>query len=80
MNTPRLVIVMAARGYYDINAILSEQQTVPTELATDLIKLGHFDANQDGPDLRKGTKIDLPFWLVQGGLQSYATVHTPKVP
>jgi hypothetical protein len=51
-------------AYYSIDDILTEQETVPVQMTTDIIKLGHLDPNTDNPDLPAKTKIELPMWLV----------------
>eukprot|EP00040_Diaphanoeca_grandis_P019322 m.101994 g.101994 ORF g.101994 m.101994 type:complete len:190 (-) comp27372_c0_seq1:98-667(-) len=67
-------------SYYDIDDILTDQESIPVELKTDIIKLGHFDPNTDSPDLKEACKLDLPLWLVSTmSKRGLLTVLEPKV-
>lgn len=49
--------------YYDIDAILAEQEPVPCTFHADIIKIGHLDPNSLDSTLRANTTLELPFWL-----------------
>eukprot|EP00039_Didymoeca_costata_P024890 m.11819 g.11819 ORF g.11819 m.11819 type:complete len:196 (+) comp4528_c0_seq2:214-801(+) len=66
--------------YYDIDTILAEDQDVPCIFASDVIKLGHLNPLVSRKEIRKGTKISLPFWLVKElKSKGYITTETPKM-
>ncbi|RUP47167.1 hypothetical protein BC936DRAFT_146059 [Jimgerdemannia flammicorona] len=50
--------------YYNIDAILADQQKLPCIFKCDVKGLGYLDGNND-VDLRRDTKVELPFWLVE---------------
>lgn len=52
-------------SYYDINAVLAEEERIPCELQTDIIKLGHLDKMRDDTNLQRGAKLLLPIWLAK---------------
>ncbi|KAH8600754.1 hypothetical protein B0O99DRAFT_503257 [Bisporella sp. PMI_857] len=49
-------------SYYDLDAILTDAQKVPTTFELDIPGLGYLD-NAPGRPLKAGTKLDLPLWL-----------------
>lgn len=52
------------------------------EISTDLPNLGFLDQGADSPDLARGTKLELPYWCVEGLVsnkaRSYLQVDIPK--
>lgn len=50
-------------SYYDLDAILAEEERVPTTFLSNAQDLGMLDSSSDGNDLSKGTKSELPLWL-----------------
>eukprot|EP00484_Ammonia_sp_Unknown_P022899 CAMPEP_0197034192 /NCGR_PEP_ID=MMETSP1384-20130603/12372_1 /TAXON_ID=29189 /ORGANISM="Ammonia sp." /LENGTH=179 /DNA_ID=CAMNT_0042464087 /DNA_START=98 /DNA_END=634 /DNA_ORIENTATION=+ len=53
-------------SYYDIDDILAEGQVLPCTFNVDAVELGYLDETGDcGDDLRKGTTINLPYWLAK---------------
>eukprot|EP00051_Salpingoeca_urceolata_P009559 m.115838 g.115838 ORF g.115838 m.115838 type:complete len:189 (+) comp16358_c0_seq1:400-966(+) len=56
-------------AYYDIEAILAEQEAVPCSMTADVIKLGHLETGGSGrgdrSKLRKGASVEFPLWLAR---------------
>ena len=69
-------------NYFSIEDILATQERVPCEVETDLKNLGFLDPGSDNQDLARGTKLELPYWCVDGlrsnQSRSYLTVDIPK--
>ena len=69
-------------NYFSIEDILATQERVPCEVETDLKNLGFMDPGSDNPDLARGTKLELPYWCVEGlrsnQARSYLAVDIPK--
>ncbi|EJD53765.1 GINS complex, Psf3 component [Auricularia subglabra TFB-10046 SS5] len=55
--------------YLDIDAIFAEQQKVSCLFEIDVPGLGYLDGGKER-DIKKGTKMQLPFWLAVPLLQS----------
>ena len=51
--------------YYNIDTILMEQEAVPCEFLTDVIKLGHWDPSSHSPNLAKQTRVETPLWMAE---------------
>ncbi|GBG84146.1 hypothetical protein CBR_g38120 [Chara braunii] len=50
--------------YYDVEAILAEDERVPVTFTTGATGVGRaLDPSCDDNDLKRGTKVDLPFWM-----------------
>jgi len=57
---------MSTDSYYDLDAILGEEQRVPTTFKVSAAQLGHFmpgNEVQQIEDLPKDTRLELPLWL-----------------
>ena len=53
-------------NYYDIDDILAEGQILPCTFQVDVVELGYLDeTGESGEDLKKGTMIGLPFWMIK---------------
>ena len=70
-------------NYFSIEDILATQERVPVEVETDLKNLGFLDQGADNMDLARGTKLELPYWCVEGlnksdQSRSYLMVDIPK--
>ena len=69
-------------NYFSLEDILATQERVPVITETDLKNLGFLDQGADNVDLVKGTKLELPFWCVEGlknnQARSYISVDLPK--
>eukprot|EP01147_Barroeca_monosierra_P004650 gene4650-8597_t len=52
-------------SYFDIDDILMLEEKVNCVTSIDIIKLGELDSSSDTPYLKKGSKIDLPLWLIK---------------
>jgi len=69
-------------NYFSIEDILATQERVPCQVESDLKNLGFLDPGSDHPDLAKGSKMELPFWMVEGlrsnQARNYVSVDIPK--
>lgn len=54
---------MSVGGYYNIDDILAEAELIPCVFNTDAIDLGYLDESSGEKDLKKNSKVDLPYWL-----------------
>ena len=53
-------------NYDDIDDILAEGQILPCTFQVDVVELGYLDETGEcGEDLKKGTMIGLPFWMIK---------------
>ncbi|XP_067948969.1 DNA replication complex GINS protein PSF3-like [Watersipora subatra] len=51
--------------YLDLDDILTTGETLSCVLEMNIKGLGHLDPSTDDVDLKKGAKLELPFWLAQ---------------
>ena len=69
-------------SYFSIEDILATQERVPCQVESDLKNLGFLDPGSDNQDLGRGTKLELPLWMVEGltdyKARNYITVDVPK--
>nr|XP_054748933.1 DNA replication complex GINS protein PSF3-like [Lytechinus pictus] len=68
-------------NYYDINDILATHEKIPCKVELPLYRLGFLNPGSDGENIRVGTKMDLPYWLVTGLLgrrRPLVSVEPPK--
>merc|ERR1712072_472383 len=59
---------VAKANYFEIDAILSEEERVQTEFQIDAYGLGYLDPARNAvtdPDLTSGSSLSLPYWMVQ---------------
>lgn len=49
--------------YFDVDAILRDEERVPVEFNTQAHNLGYLDPASDSPDLEPGAALELPLWL-----------------
>lgn len=67
-------------SYFDIDDIMAEEQGVPCQIKTNILKLGHFDSDSANPDLQAGAKLKLPLWLTAQLLpRSFVEIKFPLV-
>ncbi|CCX33030.1 Similar to DNA replication complex GINS protein psf3; acc. no. Q4WQ54 [Pyronema omphalodes CBS 100304] len=52
-------------SYYDIDAILTDSQKVPCTFEVDVPGLGYLESSSASPDIKAGTRIQLPLWLAE---------------
>ena len=52
-------------GYFSLDDILATQERVPCLVEKDLKDVGFLDPGSESPDLATGTKLELPFWMVE---------------
>mmetsp|Transcript_17413 Transcript_17413/g.38052 ORF Transcript_17413/g.38052 Transcript_17413/m.38052 type:complete len:184 (+) Transcript_17413:3-554(+) len=65
--------------YFDLDAVLGEEERLPTTLITDAYKLGFMDSAALDDDLEQGTMVELPVWLAKElGKGGFADVAAPK--
>ncbi|PMD62087.1 GINS complex, Psf3 component [Hyaloscypha bicolor E] len=65
-------------SYYDIDAILTDNQKVPCTFNLTLPHLGYLDSAPGRP-LPSGTKVDLPLWLAERLAVSQLTPQTSLI-
>ena len=53
-------------NYFSLEDILATQERVPCQVQEDLTNLGFLDPGSDSQHLPRGTKLELPFWMVEG--------------
>ena len=52
-------------GYFSLQDILATQERVPCHVEKDLKDIGFLDPGSENVDLPKGTKLELPYWMVE---------------
>jgi len=60
---------------------LASEERIPVEVKEDLADLGFLDPGADLKELKRGTKLELPQWMVEGlnsGRSPYLDVEVPK--
>ena len=66
-------------SYYDIDAILAEEERTPVVFNVDGLNLGYLDHETTDEDITEGTKLELPFWMAESlSARKYTSVDTPK--
>ena len=53
-------------NYFSVEDILATQERVPCQVQEDLTNLGFLDPGSDSQHLPRGTKLELPLWMVEG--------------
>ncbi|KAI5843165.1 DNA replication complex GINS protein psf3 [Tricharina praecox] len=51
--------------YYDIDAILTDAQKLPCTFEHDVPGLGYLESSSSSPDIKAGTRLQLPVWLAE---------------
>ncbi|XP_034944077.1 DNA replication complex GINS protein PSF3 [Chelonus insularis] len=68
--------------YLSMTDILVTEERISCKTEEPLPRLGFLDVTSDSPDLKKGTKLELPFWLAQSlhcRRRPIVSVEIPKV-
>jgi len=68
-------------NYFSLEDILASEERIPVEVKEDLADLGFLDPGADLKELKRGTKLELPQWMVEGlntGRSPYLDVEVPK--
>ena len=52
-------------GYFSLQDILATQERVPCNVEKDLKDIGFLDPGSENVDLAQGTKLELPYWMVE---------------
>ncbi|KAA8894753.1 hypothetical protein FN846DRAFT_386810 [Sphaerosporella brunnea] len=52
-------------SYYDIDAILTDAQKLPCTFEVDVPGLGYLESSSSSPDIKAGTRLQLPVWLAE---------------
>jgi len=68
-------------NYFSLEDILASEERIPVEVKEDLADLGFLDPGADNKELKRGTKLELPQWMVEGlntGRNTYLDVEVPK--
>jgi len=53
-------------NYFSLEDILASEERIPVEVKEDLADLGFLDPGADLKELKRGTKLELPQWMVEG--------------
>jgi len=65
--------------YYDLDDILSEAEPIPCTFNVDALGLGYLDACSGSVDMTSGTRVELPFWLIETLVPgNMVTIELPK--
>jgi len=67
-------------NFFSIPDILATQERVPSEINVELKNLGFLDPGSDDPHLTIGTKMELPYWMVEGLRSSRRNIVTTDIP
>jgi GINS complex subunit 3 len=54
-----------SNNYFSIKDIMASQERVSCKFEVDVLQLGYLDTSSNEVDLKSGTKLDLPSWLVK---------------
>jgi len=68
-------------NYFSLEDIMASEERIPVEVREDLPDLGFLDPGADNKELKRGTKLELPQWMVEGlrsGRSPYLDVEVPK--
>ncbi|KNC52341.1 DNA replication complex GINS protein PSF3 [Thecamonas trahens ATCC 50062] len=66
-------------AYYDIDAILLDDQIVPAHFNTAAMDLGVLDPSTPSPHIDQGTETDIPLWLALSlAKRSIVTLRSPS--
>jgi len=68
-------------NYFSLEDILASEERIPVEVRNDLPDLGYLDPGADLKELKRGTKLELPQWMVEGlntGRNPHLDVEVPK--
>ncbi|XP_018332660.1 DNA replication complex GINS protein PSF3 [Agrilus planipennis] len=68
-------------NYFAIEDIIATQEKAPCKFLVNIPKLGKLNAASEEDDLKAGTSLELPVWLVQqlaSGRQPLVTIDLPK--
>jgi len=67
-------------SYLSVEDILATQERLPVEVLDNLDDLGFLDPGSDNRQLQRGTKLELPYWMVEGlrSGKTYLGVEVPK--
>ncbi|TPX42841.1 hypothetical protein SeMB42_g04967 [Synchytrium endobioticum] len=68
----------SASDYYDIEAILADQQRVPCFFSYPVPGYGFLDGNNDA-DLPPNTRVELPYWMAETlAIREWVEIDLPK--
>uniref|UniRef100_A0A1B6C2G2 DNA replication complex GINS protein PSF3 n=2 Tax=Clastoptera arizonana TaxID=38151 RepID=A0A1B6C2G2_9HEMI len=51
--------------YFSIENIIATQERVPCRFTKKVMFMGHLDSSSDENDIKPGTKLELPYWMVR---------------
>ncbi|ORZ39525.1 hypothetical protein BCR44DRAFT_39982, partial [Catenaria anguillulae PL171] len=66
--------------YYDLDAILADQQSIPCTFKCKVPGLGYLQGSEAEEDILEGTKLNLPLWLAEGLLSEESQSIAPNLP
>ncbi|KAJ1501207.1 DNA replication protein, partial [Coelomomyces lativittatus] len=65
--------------YYDLDTILMEQEALPVTFKMTVPGMGYIEGTHSQTDLREGTTLHLPFWLIESlAIDGLVHPHLPK--
>ncbi|KAL3286852.1 hypothetical protein HHI36_001340 [Cryptolaemus montrouzieri] len=67
-------------NYFSIDDILATQERIPCKFSVNVPKLGILNPSSDEKDLKAGTELELPLWLVQGLSTGRQPAVVPELP
>ena len=66
-------------AYYDLDAILAEEERVPTTFLRGAQGLGALDSGSGGDDLQPGARVELPIWIADVlAARTLVTLEAPR--
>lgn len=67
-------------NYFSLGDILATQERVPCVVDTELHNLGFLDPGADSQHLAPGTRLEIPFWMMEGmrASKQYLSMELPK--
>ncbi|XP_064467012.1 DNA replication complex GINS protein PSF3-like [Ornithodoros turicata] len=66
--------------YFSLDEILTTNERIPCKIELSIPNFGSLDPSSESPDLKPGTKLDLPLWLARQLLNRHViAVEVPKV-
>lgn len=67
--------------YFDIQNIMATQERISCKFELAVPQLGYLDSSSHDNDLKIGTKLDLPFWLIKAIYNEkfkFVSIEIPK--
>ena len=68
-------------NFFDIQDIMASQERITCKFEVDVPNMGFLDSSSHDKNLKSGTKLELPFWLVKSVYNDkckFSSIETPK--